>query len=258
MAITVTPTVDLVNVPARVRLDVSASAGETSTTVTRLNPDGTTTTVRTTDGNPLPLSAGTGLVYDYEMFYGQPVSYSSLETPGTVSASVQVDQSQVWLVHPGVPALSQPLDLLPGSLLEEAYTTKQGVFYAQGRTNPLVVTDGARKGASSQLVILTSTLPQIDQLRALVSGAGVLLLNIPAQLNVGFQSCYVAAQDMKIARLTDVVIDAYRSITLPFVVVDRPVGGSMAQRTYADLLNYSTYAALQAAYASYTALLAGP
>jgi hypothetical protein len=244
--------------PARVRLDVSASAGETSTTVTRLNPDGTTTAVRTTDGNPLPLSAGTGLIYDYEMFYGQLVSYSSLETPGTVSASVEVDQSQVWLVHPGVPALSQPLDLLPGSLLEEAYTTKQGVFYAMGRTNPLVVTDGARKGASSQLVILTSTLSQIDQLRALVSDAGVLLLNIPAQLNLGFQSCYVAAQDMKIARLTDVVIDTYRSITLPFVVVDRPVGGTMAQRILTDLMTYPSLSAVQAAYSSLNAVLAGP
>lgn len=258
MAITVTPTVDLVNVPARVALAVSASGGETSTTITRLDADGTTSTVRTADGNPLPLSGGVGTLYDYEMAYGTLVSYSSLETPANVSTQVEVDQSAAWLIHPGVPALSQPLDLLPGSLIDETYTVKQGVFYVMGRDTPIVQSDGARKSAQSQLVHLVSSSSERDAIRALISDAGVLLLNIPPSLGYDFDTCYVAISDVKFTRLTDVVVDDYRTVTMPFTVVTAPVGGTMAQRSYADLLNYSTYSQLNAAYGSYVALLTGP
>lgn len=258
MAITVTPTVDLVNQPARVSLAVSASAGETSTTITRLNADGTTSTVRTSDGNPLPLSGGAGTLYDYEMAYGTLVSYSSLETPANVSAQVEVDQAQAWLIHPGVPALSQPLDLLPGSLVDETYTVKQGVFYVMGRSTPIVQSDGARKSAQSTLVHLVESSSERDALRALISDAGVLLLNIPPTLGYDFDSCYVAISDVKFSRLQDAVIDDYRAVTLPFTVVDAPVGGTMSQRSYVDLLSFASYSALNAGYATYTALLAGP
>ena len=258
MAITVTPTVDLVNVPARVALAVSASGGETSTTITRLNADGTTSTVRTSDGNPLPLSGGVGTLYDYEMAYGQLVSYSSLETPANVSAQVSVGVTVAWLIHPGVPALSQPLDLLPGSLLDETYTVKQGVFYVMGRSTPIVQSDGARKSAQSQLVHLVSSSSERDAFRALVSDAGVLLLNIPPSLGYDFDTCYVAISDVKFTRLTDVVIDDYRTVTMPFTVVDAPVGGTMAQRAMSDLMVYASLAAVQAAYTDLTAVLVGP
>lgn len=258
MAITVTPTVDLANSPARVSLVVSASAGETSTTITRLNPDGTTSTVRTSDGNPLVLSSGAGSLYDYEMPYGQLVSYSSLETPANVSAQVTVAQPQAWLVHPGVPSLSLPLKLMPGSLQDETYTVKQGVFYVMGRDTPIVQSDGARKSAQSQLIQLIESSSERDSFRALISDAGVLLLNIPPSLGYDFDTCYVAISDVKFSRLTDLVIDDYRTVTMPITVVDAPVGGTMAQRTYADLLDYASYSQLQAAYSTYTALLTGP
>src|SRR5438270_938447 len=115
--ITVAATVDTVNVPARVQLNVTdtGSPAFVSTTITRLNPDGSTSPVRTSDGNPSPLSGGAALLYDYEAPYGQSVTYSSLETPANVSASVTVPASQVWLIHPGTPALSMPVRLGKGS-----------------------------------------------------------------------------------------------------------------------------------------------
>jgi hypothetical protein len=113
--VTVAPTVELSNVPPRVRLDVTDSGTPNlfATTVMRLDPDGALRPVRTQDGAPLTLGTSgsnrVGLVYDYEAPYGAPVSYSTLESPSTVSNPVTVDESRVWLVHPGVPALSLPI-----------------------------------------------------------------------------------------------------------------------------------------------------
>jgi hypothetical protein len=44
----------------------------------------------------------------------------------------------------------------------------------------------------------------------------------------------------------------------PFDVVDAPVGGSQAARSYVDLLSYASYAQMDNSYSSYTALLSGP
>jgi hypothetical protein len=151
--ITVTPTVELSNTPPRVRLNVAdtGTPAFTSTTITRLNPDGTTSPVRTTDGGPVPISGGTGLVYDYEAPYGQAVTYSSVETPGNVTAPVTVAVSQVWLIHPGTPALSTPIDLRVGALDDETLPVRQAVYWPLGRSTPVVIGDGARKLAQSSL-----------------------------------------------------------------------------------------------------------
>lgn len=257
MTVTVAPTVEASNVPPRVRLNITASAGETSTTITRLNPDGSVVPVRTNDGNPLTISGGTALLYDYETPFG-PVSYSSLESPGTVSAQVTIDAGSVWLVHPGVPALSMAVELRVGSLAEESYAVSQGVFRPMGRANPVIVTDGTRKGMQSSMTVGVDNANDLRAIRALISDAGVLFLNIPASLGYVVDSCYIAVGDVRITRPSTVGSDPHRDIELPFYVVDRPAGGSQAARTLLDLLDYPTLNSLQAAYPTLTALLAGP
>jgi hypothetical protein len=239
-----------------VQLTVTGTT-EKTTTVTRLNADGSSVPVRTSDGGPLVLSGATTL-YDYEMGFGQAVSYSSLESPSTVSTQVAVTVPQVWLIHPGVPGLSMPISLRPGTLQDETFVVKQGVFYPMGRTNPVVITDGARRGSQSQLVVLLQSLDEAASLSALLSDASTLLLNIPPSMATGFDTSYIAISDMKRSRWDSVVIDPNRDAVLPFYVVDRPAGGSQAQRTYVDLLSFASYQSLQAAYPTYTALLAGP
>jgi hypothetical protein len=258
VSVTVTPTVEASNVPPRIRLDVSASAGEASTTVLRLDANGTTVPVRTTDGNPLPLSSGVGLLYDYEVPFQTSVAFSTAETPGTISASVTAPEARIWLIHPGVPSLSMPVAMMLPSLMSETYSVKQGVFYPMGRANPIVVTDGARSGAASTLVALVENLSDIKAIRNLVADAGVLFLNIPASMNLGFDTCYIAVGEVQIARLTDVNANPSRTVSLPFVVVDRPAGGSQAQRTLADLLDFPTLAALKSYYPTLLDLAAGP
>lgn len=258
MTVTVTPTVELSNIPARVRLNVSASAGETSTTINRLNADGTQTPVRTYDGNPLALSAGVGLIYDYEMPYGTAVSYTTLESPAAVSAQVTVAVGAPWLIHPGVPALSMPVTLRTGTLQETNYGTARGVFYPLGRSTPVVQTSGVRHSGSSSLVISTESDDELSALLALASDGGVLYFNPPSRSSHGIDASYISVADVKVSRWSTVASEWGRDVTMPFDVVDRPAGGSQAQRTYVDLLNYATYPALRSRYSSYTSLLSGP
>lgn len=257
MTITVTPIVDLTNSPPRVQLSVTAGT-ETSTTLTRQNPDGTTVPVRTFDGNPLPLSSRAGVLFDYEMPYGAAITYSSLESPTVVSSPVVVAVTQPWLIHPAVPSLSQPVTFRPGTLQDETLSVKQAVLYPLGRVNPLVITDGTRKGSQSELVLATSNLAALTAIRQLVADAGVLLLNNPTGLGIGYNYAYIAVGDVKISRLAGTGIDPNRDITLPFVEVDRPAGGSQAQRTLADLTVYATLGAVNSAYATLAAATTGP
>lgn len=264
--VTVVATVEASNVPPRVRLNVTdtgTSPAILATTVTRLNPDGRIVQVRTFDGNPLILTTSgsnrTGVLYDYEMPYGAPVSYSTVETPGSSSASVTVTASSVWLVHPGIPALSMPVELVAGSLESETLSVNQGVFRPMGRTNPVIVTDGTRQGGESSITVETDTLPELAALKSMLQDAGTLLLNAPAQLGLGIDTNYIAVGDVTIRRPSDVGTSRLRHVVLPFNVVDMPVGGSQATRTYTDVLAQNvSYAAIRTKYATYSALLAGP
>ena len=260
--VTVVPTVELTNVPPRVRLDVTDTGTPNlfATTVNRLDPDGVLRPVRTTDGNPLTLSTSgsdrVGLLYDYEMPYGASVSYSTVESPGTVSAAVTVDESRAWLVHPGVPALSMPITI--ASIGARTRRAQRGIFYPMGRSTPVVQTDGQRKAAEYSLNIYTATDDDRGRIDALFEDAGVLLLNVPASKGWGITAEYVSVGDMSEARVANFLGYTDRTWELPLVVVDRPSGGSQSQRTLADLLVYPTLADLQAAYPTLADVLAGP
>lgn len=259
MTITVTPTVEASNVPPRVRLNVSASAGETSTVVTRLDPDGRRVPVRTSDGNPLALSGGVGLLYDYEPWFGYAVSYSSIESSATVSAQVTVPSSRVWLIHPGLPSLSMPIDLRVGSLDDELWDVEAGMHWPIGREFPVPRTGGTRRAPASSVTVAIESLTELEALRTVVRDAGVLLLNVPANLSLGIDPCYISVGSIRNKRVTNIGSDPYRAVELPYQEVDRPVGGSQALRTYVDVLaDNSTYASLMTRYSSYFNLLAGP
>lgn len=263
--ITIVPTVEMDAQPPRVRLDVTDSGSSpayTEATVLRVNPDGRSSPVRTNDGGPLVLTTAgavrVGLLYDREAPYELPVTYTTVENPATVSSQVTVDETRVWLIHPGVPELSMPIELRAESLQEETFVAAEGVFWPLGRAYPVVHTDGQRKAASSSLFIATDTLTDMRRLEALVYDTSQLFLNVPQSLGFGFDSSYIAVSSVRKARLTDIGSDPHRVVELPFQVVDRPSGGTQADRVYSDLLIYANYAALQTAYPDYQSLLAGP
>lgn len=252
--ITMATTVQASNVPPRVKVDItdSGTPNITSVTVTRLDPSGQTATVRTPDGNPLVLTtSGTtriGTVYDYEMPLGSAVTYSTVERP-TVTSTVTIDSPVVWLVHPGVPALSMPVDFRIDSFQAEQFAVKSGIFYPMGRRNAVVVTDGRRRGAIGSFTVGTETLAELGQLQALIDDAGVLLLNVPTPFGLGIDSQYVSIQDVTIRRRSNIGSDPQRDVEMPYVVVDSPAGGSQAQWAWTP--------GVTGQYATWTALMAG-
>jgi hypothetical protein len=261
MTVTVTPAVEAAagGLPPRVRLNIAATGGLASVTVTRLDPDGRIYPVRTATGDPLPMTGGAGLLYDYEAPFGQAVFYSSLEDTATVTGSVTVSETRVWLVHPGVPALSTPIELGVGSASEEEWSVQQGVFWAMGRETPLVFTDGGRKAPSSSLSVLTDTATDFQALKSILSDASPLLLNVPTTLGLGLDTDYISIGAVHPRRPSDIGTDTLRVLELPYMVVNRPAGGSQATRTWTDVkITYNTWTDVKAAYPTWFALLTGP
>lgn len=264
MTITITATAEPDNVPPRVRIDITATAGAGTETILRYGPDGRAVPVRTLDGNPLPLSGVPGdydgLIYDYEMPLGQTVVYGRIEdddsTPPILSDEVFLADTRVWLVHPGVPALSMPIFV--ASFGGRVRRASRGVFQPMGRSTAVVVSDGARKGFESLIEVKTESLDELANLYSLLEDASTLLLNVPPSLGWGVATTYISVGDVEESRLMEYAGEPRRYVSLPYVVTARPAGGTQSQRTYADLLEYATYADLSVAYEDYLDLLAGP
>lgn len=250
------------NLPPRIRLDVTdvGSPNLFSVTVNRLDPDGRLVPVRTTDGNPLTLTTSginrVGLLYDYEMPYDAVVTYSTVEDPATSSAEATIPETRAWLIHPGVPTLSTPITI--AKMGARTRRVERGVLYPMGRKTPVTQTDGARKAAEYDLSIYTPTGDALETLDSLLDDAGALLLNVSPNNGWGVTAEYVSVGDVTEGRIVNYLGEPARVWELPCTVIDRPAGGTQAQRTYIDLLAYPTYTALQAAYPDYLALLAGP
>jgi len=259
MTVTVTPTVEPANDPPRIRLNVAASAGETAATVLRLDPDGRQREVRTFDGNPLVISGGVALVYDYEAPLGSAVSYSTVQSPATVSAQVTLREAEdrVWLVHVGVPELSMPIRV--ASLGNRTRRVTQSVLRPSGSEFPVVQTDGARKAPEGVIEVRTDSLAEMARLEALTWDSGVLLLNVPVALGWGVSTCYIAVGDIEESRMVEYAAEPGRYFNFPYLVVDRPAGGSQSDRTWADVVaDNATWASVTAKYSSWLDLLAGP
>jgi len=240
------------NVPPRVKVDVTdtgSSPAITQVTVTRTDAAGNTSVVRTNDGNPLILttsgSTRVGTVFDYEMAYGVPYTYSTSEQPANKSAATTVVTGTPWLVHPGVPDRSMPIDFRIGSFDDEDFAVNVGVFHPMGRANAVVVTDGRRQSGASSFTVGTETLAELANLRALVADAGVLQLNVPATLGLGIDTAYVFVMGVTVKRRSNIGTAPQRDVVMPYVTVDAPVGGSQAQYTWADVIaKYPTWQAL--------------
>lgn len=266
--VTVVPTVEPSTGPTdppRIRLNVTdtGSPAITSANVFRQNPDGRTVPVRTFDGNPLILTTSgsnrVGLLYDYEAPLGEAVSYSTAESPGTVSAQVTMDDPSIWLVHVGVPELSMAVELRAGSFAEEEWDVRQGVHWPIGRDTPVVQTDGARRAPSSSLTVAVELASDMWALRDLLRDAGPLLLNVPVSMGLGVETSYIAVGAVRNRRPSDIGGDPMRALELPYQVVDRPAGGSQAERNFADVVaDNATYADLTAKYGTFFDLLVGP
>lgn len=260
MAVTVTPTVEPAYEPPRVKLEVVADSATTEVTVLRLDPDGSTSPVRTDDGNPLQLTLSgsdrVGEVYDYEPPYQEAIAYYAEEDPATVSGEITVDVDVPWLVHLGIPTLSRSVTL--ASFGGRTRPVRRAIYRPMGSRFAVAHTDGRRKAAESAIELRIDTLAELYALEDLTDDASVLLLNVPASLGWGVRHEYVSVGDIEEVRLIEYAAEPRRYYQMPYVVVARPEGGTRAAWSMDDIAaNFATMNDIKAAFPTMADIAAG-
>jgi hypothetical protein len=246
------------NVPPRLLIQVG-NIGGTSAQVVRLNVDGSTAPVRAAD--PVQLSSGGWIGYDYEAPYNQAVTYEVIPSNGAAGAvhspAVTLEVDRPWLVHPGVPDLSVPVQiLLPFG--DETAATSAGVHQIMGRATPIVITDGRRKAPTFPMTVFTDSDEAAADMDALLFDTAPLLLQVvqPGVARTLYR--WIAVGDVTKSSAEQPFESPWLEWSLPCTTVDRPVGSLQAQRTYADLLaEAASYEDLLSLYETYRGVLTG-
>ena len=244
MALTITPTVELSHEPPRVllTLDTTGYVGDTLE-IYRVE-DGTLTIVRDSETTP-DIGDVTWIGYDYEAPYGTAVTYqvvifsAGTTVASATSSSTTVSETSPWLVHPGDPDLSVELVGLRQIGARKRSIT-QAVQRVLGRSDPVVTSD-SRSDVEGSLQIGTSTLAEITALVDLVADGTPLLLNVPASLLWGVTYEWIALGDLDEARVVaQVGARPHRLFSASYLVVARPEGDLLPQRTWADVISESS------------------
>jgi hypothetical protein len=258
MTTTLVVTPDPTNVPPRMIIQLTYT-GQTSATITRNDPDGTTTLVRLADPAALD-GTGSWVGFDYESWFGSSTTYTADTAGGSLlSSAVTLDVSDIWLRHPGIPSLSQIIDFQGEG--DPVRSVTQTVLLPLGRPNPIVVSDGQRKSKQGEITIRTKNDTEHENLLGLLDDVTPLLLDVPPLKGFGGDLVhqYLSIGDLtQRRRVEGYYLDPNRIWTAPYIVVDRPAGGIVSQRTYADILSgFATYSAVKTRYSTYTNVLTG-
>jgi hypothetical protein len=192
---------------------------------------------------------------DDEAPLGVPFTYTLYAdgNPVTTSSEFQFDgpwtadgvPAWAWLRHLSLPSLSVPVAI--SALPTMTRTGRSGTFYPLGSGRP-VVTSWPRGGREGELELVTLTDAGRQALLRLLDDGTPLQLATDSYFSVDESGLYMAVTDVVEERPVDTGIDQARWLRLTFIEVDAPVAAG-AQGSI------STYADLDAAYATYEALL---
>jgi len=258
MAVTMTVTLDAPNQAARIEVD-GIPAGATTLTIQRTSPSGNVAGVRGAVDASVA-GAATFIARDYEvpfdlnLVYDVTV-YQGTTVVGTASATFRLDYSdcKVWMGDLARPTNSLQINV--ESMRELKFEAAVGVHRVLNRRAPVMTTLPAWT-PSTELIVLTDTLTQRDQVRALL-GAGYpfLLRTDPVQ---GIGNMYLGVVDFTEERLHAEGYWAQRRFHISAVQVERPdpsLIAPIAPNTYAQVkAAFATYAAMQAAVGTYDQL----
>jgi len=249
MALTATIEPDVKNV----RLDYTAPAGTATVTITRTGPSGTPAAVRGWVDEPAV--PGAVIARDFEAPLGVPIVYTATAENAagsvidTATATITVPAagcSDTWLNDLARAANSMVVAI--ESLPDLDHLVPASVHEIITRRAPIVTSDIAHTPAF-ELSVLTESLDDRDQCRAILGNGVPVLLRTPPQDGIG--NLYFSVLGFHEQRIvTDGTVPDRR-----FVVTGRQV-----QRP--DPLLYApvgvaTYAHVKATFATYTALKAG-
>lgn len=227
-------------------------------TLVRTSPSGSEAGVR--GATNAPVTAATELVRDYELPFDTPVTYKvTVYDGGTVIGTASVDyridynQCDAWLVD-----LARPTNSLPAtiqSMSELSYDAATGVHRVLDRRTPVMTSLPAWTPAA-ELVILTGTLAERDQVRALYGSGFPILLRTSPEEGVG--NMYLGVTGFREERF---LTDGYapeRRFDADVVQVERPDPNLFVPtppNTYANVkATWATYADMQAAVGTYDEL----
>lgn len=271
---TILAVLDPQHAPPRVQLTVAITAANqaevdaSDLSLRRRDVTGENVPVREADPiewTPVDATHWTWTGHDYEARYFEPTAYVAWDnaTGGQFAAITETgtltlipDPVQDWLIHPGSPTLSIPVDLA-----DEGDTTRRstrGEFLPFGRRRPIVVTAGARTDDAGTWVLNLSNHGEVRALQEITLDDAPLLLQIAPVADAEPYYEYLSIGDWSRSLKTGSRALPWYSATLPYVVVDRPAGPGQSARTYADVLaGHGTYGDVLATYDTYHDLLLG-
>lgn len=200
----------------------------------------------------LTLTGGASAVSDAIVMYFLQAPYMSQDT-----ASVTPAQTKSWLKNPVRPFLNVPVTIAK----TDDVTRKQrtGVFDVIARTLPVAVTDlqGPRQ---TTLTVLTQTATDLALIEGFFAPGEPLLLQPYASYAGGLTPTMYCVVDQSNGALTRQRLarqSTVRLVLIPLIEVAQPsplIAATLS--TYQTVVNtYTTYAALAAAKATYTAVL---
>lgn len=227
--------------------------------ITRTGPSGVEAAVRGYD--PYVVAADETLIArDYEAPVGVPLVYQCTVdeaeppvSPDTVTIPSS-SSDDPWLVDLVRPTNSQRVTVQ--ALPELAHDAPAGVHWVLNRRAPIFAGDLAHT-PTFELTFVVADEDARDRARATLGNGVPVLLRTPPEQGVG--NLYFAVPGWKQQRISRLALHADRRFVVSALQVDRPDPAlyvPIPPNTYARLLEtHDDYAAVEAAYATYDAML---
>jgi hypothetical protein len=257
MPMTISIAVDDARAAATVTIDGVPAAASTYT-IQRAAPSGNTAGVR---GHVGATATATIIAHDYEAPLNVELVYTATAYDGTgtvvetiAAAPFQIlwTQCESWLVDIARPTNS--IVLVFESMVALSFDFAVGVHRVLNRRAPVLTTLPAWT-PGAELVVLTDTLGERDQVRALLGNGYPILLRAP-ELGIGNMYCGITAFIEE--RFLTLGARPERRFRIQVAQVERPNPGfyvPLPPNTYANVeATYATYADLEAAVGTYDEL----
>lgn len=258
MTATITPVAMPANSPPRVQLTVAGvTTGAGTCTIQRTDLSGQQNNVR--GAEPMTLSGGGGVAFDFEIPYNKAATYAVIDSLGAIvatSSATTLTVSQAWLIHPAVPSLSVPLY---GVMFDDADLPTGIVMQPiPGRADSIPIGDGARKKVQSVMTMRTKDAAGTSGMDSILAGTATLLVQLVYPGTTVSDWFYLAPLDLKRARTSKLYSDQRRIYTLNYEAVIRPSGTITAQWQWANVIaNYATWQDVLNHYHTWTGVISG-
>jgi len=242
------------------RLDLTGvPAGAATYTITRTSPSGNTAGVR--GAVDAPVSIPEQIAHDWELPFGVDLAYQAeiFDAAGTVlgtaAATFRLDWADcdAWFVDLARPTNSLAQVIV--SMTELTFEVAASVHRVLNRRAP-VLTSLPAWTPSTELIMLTETLSERDQMRALLGAGYPFLLRTAPIMGVG--NLYLGILGFVEERFISLGADPKRQFHIQCVQVERPDPALFVPTppmTYQQVNDsWASYAALKAAVGTYDQL----